>query len=542
MPLARTHSVALVGVTGHVVEVEADIANGLVGTILIGLPDTALREARDRIRAAIVNSGEEWPQRKITVGLSPASLPKRGSWFDLAIAIGVLAAAGTVPRPAADGVMFFGELGLDGRLRPVHGVLPAVAAAVEAGFGKVMVAELNAAEAALVPGVRVIAASSLAGAADWLRGIPGRDGGPAAAELEGGQKLPGRRALNGPDSSTGGSSGPSPAGHVQVAGQGTAMVPDLAELLGQSMARRAAEVCAAGGHHLSLLGPPGAGKTMLAERIPTILPRLDTAAALEVTAIHSVAGALPPQVPLLTDPPFLAPHHTATKAAIIGGGSGIILPGSASLAHRGVLFLDEAPEFAKDVLDALRQPLEAGEVVVARLGVMARFPARFTLVLAANPCPCAKMAGPAEGCSCSPATRRRYLGRISGPLLDRVDVKIELEPVGRKELLSDRTFAESSRTVALRVIQARERAAHRLRGTPWRLNGEVPGSELRRTWPPAPGSLAVLERSLERGLVTARGVVKVIRVAWTLADLAGRPRPSSDDCDAALGLWLGVRR
>ena len=542
MPLARTHSVALVGVTGHVVEVEADIANGLVGMILVGLPDTALREARDRIRAAIVNSGEEWPQRKITVGLSPASLPKRGSWFDLAIAIGVLAAAGKVPKAAVDGVMFFGELGLDGRLRPVRGVLPAVAAAVEAGFGKVMVAELNAAEAVLVPGVRVIAATSLTAAADWLRGIPGHDGGPAAAELEGGQELPGRRALNGPASSVGGSSGPSHCGDVQAPGRGTAMAPDLAELLGQSMARRAAEVCAAGGHHLSLLGPPGAGKTMLAERIPTILPRLDTAAALEVTAIHSVAGTLPPQVPLLTDPPFLAPHHTATKAAIIGGGSGIILPGSASLAHRGVLFLDEAPEFAKDVLDALRQPLEAGEVVVARLGVMARFPARFTLVLAANPCPCARVAGPAEGCSCSPSTRRRYLGRISGPLLDRVDVKIELEPVGRKELLSDRTFAESSRTVATRVIQARDRAAHRLRGTPWRLNAEVPGSELRRTWSPAPGSLAVLERSLERGLITARGVVKVIRVAWTIADLAGQPRPTSDECDAALGLWLGVRR
>jgi magnesium chelatase family protein len=531
-----------VGVTGHVVEVEADIANGLVGTILVGLPDTALREARDRIRAAIVNSGEEWPQRKITVGLSPASMPKRGSWFDLAIAIGVLAAAGKVPRAAVDGVMFFGELGLDGRLRPVRGVLPAVAAAVEAGFGKVMVAELNAAEAVLVPGVRVIAVPSLTAAADWLRGIPDRDGGPAAAELEGGQELPGRRALNDPGSSVGDSNGPSPGCDVQAAGRGTATAPDLAELLGQSMARRAAEVCAAGGHHLSLLGPPGAGKTMLAERIPTILPRLDTAAALEVTAIHSVAGTLPPQVPLLTDPPFLAPHHTATKAAIIGGGSGIILPGSASLAHRGVLFLDEAPEFAKDVLDALRQPLEAGEVVVARLGVMARFPARFTLVLAANPCPCAKMAGSAKGCSCSPATRRRYLGRISGPLLDRVDVKIELEPVGRKELLNDRTFAESSRTVATRVIQARDRAAHRLRGTPWRLNAEVPGSELRRTWPPEPGSLAAVERSLERGQISARGVVKVVRVAWTIADLAGRPRPTGDDCDAALGLWLGVRR
>jgi magnesium chelatase family protein len=545
VPLARTYSVALIGVTGAVVEVEADIANGLVGMILVGLPDTALREARDRIRAAIVNSGEDWPQRKITVGLSPASLPKRGSWFDLAIAVGVLAAAGKVPRPAAAGVMFFGELALDGRLRPVRGVLPAVAAAVDAGFSKVMVAEPNASEAVLVPGVRVIAASSLTAAADWLRGTPGLNGGPAAAEFEGGQELP-RGQVRGAQSAVGGtvSDGYAVSGGRtgRVVASDATMAPDLAELLGQSMARRAAEVCAAGGHHLSLLGPPGAGKTMLAERIPTILPRLDTAAALEVTAIHSVAGTLPPRVSLLTDPPFLAPHHTATKAAIVGGGSGVILPGSASLAHRGVLFLDEAPEFAKDVLDALRQPLEAGEVVVARLGVIARFPARFTMVLAANPCPCARVAGPSEGCSCSPTTRRRYLGRISGPLLDRVDVKIELEPVSRKELLSDRTFAESSRTVALRVVQARDRAAYRLRGTPWRLNAEVPGSELRRTWPPVPGSLAAVEHSLERGQISARGVVKVIRVAWTIADLAGRPRPTSDDCDAALGLWLGVRR
>jgi magnesium chelatase family protein len=545
--LARTYSVALVGVTGQVVEIEVDIANGLVATILVGLPDTALREARDRIRAAIVNSGEEWPHRKITIGLSPASLPKRGSWFDLAIAIGVLTAAGKVPRTGMDGVMFFGELGLDGRLRPVRGVLPAVLAARDARFGKVMVARQNAAEAALVPDVRVIAVSSLTGAADWLRGTPGLHDGLPVTELEGGQPLPAGPVLNGgsargPARNDAAKSDAAKNDAAKAAGPGSAATPDLAELLGQSMARRAAEVCAAGGHHLSLLGPPGAGKTMLAERIPTILPRLDTTAALEVTAIHSVAGTLPPQVPLLTDPPFLAPHHTATKAAIVGGGSGTIRPGSASLAHRGVLFLDEAPEFARDVLDALRQPLEAGEVVVARSGVTARFPARFTLILAANPCPCARAAGPAEGCSCSPTTRRRYLGRISGPLLDRVDVKIELEPVGRTELLNDRNFAESSQTVALRVLAARERAARRLRGTPWRLNAEVPGSELRRTWPPAPGALRVVERSLERGQISARGVVKVIRVAWTVADLAGRPRPTRDDCDMALGLWLGVRR
>jgi magnesium chelatase family protein len=527
MTLARTYSVALIGVTGQVVEVEVDMANGLVGMILVGLPDTALREARDRIHAAVVNSGEKWPQRKITVGLSPASLPKRGSWFDLAIAIGVLVAAGRVPRAAVGGVMFFGELGLDGRLRPVRGVLPAVAEAAKAGFARVMVAAPNAAEAALVPGVHVIAVSSLTGAADWLRGTPGlHDGGPVT-ELEGGQPLPAPAA---------------PGVRASHDGPGSTMTPDLAEMLGQSTARRAAEVCAAGGHHLSLLGPPGAGKTMLAERLPTILPRLDSAAALEVTSIHSVAGTLPPQIPLLTDPPFMAPHHTATKAAIVGGGSGIIRPGSASLAHRGVLFLDEAPEFSRDVLDALRQPLEAGEVVVARSGITTRFPARFTLVLAANPCPCARAAGPAEGCQCSPSTRRRYLARISGPLLDRVDVKIELEPVGRKELLNDRNFAESSRTVALRVSQARERAAHRLRGTPWRLNAEVPGSELRRTWPPAPGSLRVVERSLERGQISARGLVKIIRVAWTIADLAGQPRPTQDECAIALGLWLGIRR
>ena len=541
MPVARTHSIALVGVQGHPVEIETDIENGLPGLLLVGLPDTALREARDRIRAAIINSGEQWPQRRITVGLSPASLPKRGSGFDIGIAISIMAAAGRVPMAAIDGVSFLGELGLDGRLRPVLGVLPAVAGAAAAGFGKVAVPQACAAEAGLVPGLRVVGAPSLKALLAWLRGdlAAGRD--VTAADSGEGAGSP---AGGGPASGSGPLAGRGPlVGTTRRAGGGQAGGrPDLADVLGQPAARRAAEISAAGGHHLYLLGPPGAGKTMLAERLPTILPALDRAAALEVTAIHSVAGTLPPGQPLLAGPPFCAPHHTATKAAIVGGGSGIIRPGAASLAHRGCLFLDEAPEFGRDVLDALRQPLESGEVVVARSGLTARFPARFTLLLAANPCPCASGPGAAAGCTCTPTQRRRYLARLSGPLLDRVDVKVEFLPVSRAELLSDRGFAEPSALVAARVQAARRRAAARLGHTPWRANAEIPGSELRRAFVPGPGALRPLERALELGEISARGVDRVIRVAWTLADLAGVGRPTIDQTSYALGLWLGVGR
>ena len=561
MPVARTHSIALVGVEGHPVEIEADIQNGLPGLLLVGLPDTALREARDRIRAAIVNSREQWPQRRITVGLSPASLPKRGSGFDVGIAVAILGAAGSVPAAAIDGVAFLGELGLDGQLRPVRGVLPAVAAAAAAGFRRVAVPSANEAEAALVPDLRVLSAATLPGLLGWLRGgppavaaEPGHQDGPAGSESLGRPaEAAGSGGLDGPAEHSG-RDGPVrlvEGGLAQGAralaaggpsGPRTGTEPDLADVLGQPTARRAAEICAAGGHHLCLLGPPGVGKTMLAERIPTLLPRLDPAAALEVTSIHSVAGVLPDRSPLLIAPPFCAPHHTATKAAIVGGGTGVIHPGAASLAHRGCLFLDEAPEFGRDVLDALRQPLESGEVVVARLGVTARFPARFTLVLAANPCPCARGPGRQAACTCTPAVRHRYLARLSGPLLDRVDVKVEFLPIGRAELLSDATFAETSVTVAARVEAARCRAAARLRDTPWRLNAEVPGSELRRSYAPAPGALVPLERAMDLGQISARGVHRVIRVAWTLADLAGVPRPAADQTSAALGLWLGVPR
>jgi magnesium chelatase family protein len=511
MALARTYSVALVGVKGHLVEVEADIANGLPATILVGLPDTALREARDRIRAAIVNSGEKWPQAKITVGLSPAALPKRGSGFDLAIAIAILAADDAVPIASPARKMFLAELGLDGRLRPVPGVLPAVVAAAP-GMDTVVVAAQNVAEAALVPDIQVVGANSLAEVALWLRGGP-----PPTVAAQ-----------------------PEPPGGPVPALALTKKL-DLAEVLGQAEARMAVEICAAGGHNLSLLGPPGAGKTMLAERLPTILPRLETAAALEVTSIHSVAGTLAPGAGLVTAPPFCAPHHTASKSAIVGGGSGLIRPGAASLAHRGVLFLDEAPEFHRDVLDALRQPLESGVVVIARAAGQAAFPARFALVLAANPCPCARAAAPGgSGCACSPAARRRYLGRLSGPLMDRVDVKIRLQPVNRRDMLYDRKFAEASAVVAERVAAARERSAARLAGTTWRLNAEVPGAQLRRTFPPQAGALKSLDRAMELGQVSARGADKIVRVAWSLSDLAGKDRPGPDEVNLAIGLWLGV--
>jgi magnesium chelatase family protein len=279
---------------------------------------------------------------------------------------------------------------------------------------------------------------------------------------------------------------------------------------------------------------------LLAERLPTIMPVLEPSAALEVSAIHSVAGTIRPDRPLVAEPPFCAPHHTATKAAIVGGGSGIIRPGAASLAHHGCLFLDEAPEFGRDVLDALRQPLESGEVVIARSGLTARFPARFTLVLAANPCPCARTTATGSGCTCTPLVRRRYLARLSGPLLDRVDVKVELLPVGRAELLSDRQLAEPSAVVAARVAEARLRAGRRLAGTRWRLNAEIPGSELRRCYRPAPGGLAPLERAMDLGQVSARGADRIIRMSWTLADLAGAGRPGADQIGTALGLWLGT--
>lgn len=530
MGFARTCSVALVGVEGVVVEVQADLEPGVAAFTLVGLPDKSLSESRDRVRAAVVNSGAEWPQKKLTVGLSPASVPKGGSGFDLAVAAAVLGAAERIdPRAIAD-LVLIGELGLDGRVRPVRGILPAVLAAADAGYRQVVVPEQTAGEAALVPGVSVLGVRSLRQLIAVLTDEPV----PAEEPVEEGRPdaMLAGLLVPGAGIGTGLASDPAdPAGG-----------PDLADVAGQHRARRALEVAAAGSHHLLLSGPPGAGKTMLAERLPGILPPLTRQESLEVTAVHSVAGILPPGEPLVHRAPYCAPHHSATMQSLVGGGNGLPRPGAVSLAHRGILFLDEAPEFSGKVLDALRQPLESGHVVIARAAGVVRLPARFLLALAANPCPCGRHSRQGAGCECPAALVRRYQARLSGPLLDRVDLRVEVEPVTRADLLGQGGQGESSATVAARVREARARAAARLADTPWSVNSEIPGHELRTRYLAAPGALATAERDIERGLLTARGLDRVLRVAWTVADLAGHDRPDSQDIALALELRTGVTR
>ena len=506
MALGRTRAVALVGLDGSLVEVEADISSNLPGFVLIGLPDTALGEARDRVRAAATNSGCPLPARKLTVNLSPASLPKQGSGFDLAIAVATLAASGQIRPESVAEVVHIGELSLDGRIRPVSGVLPAVLAAARAGASTVMVPSGNADEASLVPDIRVVPIPSLREAAIW-------HGGNFSSELV--------EAIT-----------------YTTAREDNDNHADLSDLIGNRDTIDALIVAAAGGHHSFLLGPPGAGKTMVASRLPGILPDLKQSEALQVASVRSLSG-IPIGDRLPHRPPWEAPHHSASAAALIGGGSSTIRPGAAVRASHGVLFLDEAPEFSATVLDSLRQPLESGSISIHRVRSVAHFPARFQLILAANPCPCGNYGADGAECTCPPHSRRRYLGRLSGPLLDRIDIQVRVPRVTAAQLrmAHDQGQSLSSTQARQQVDSARAAAAERLAATPWTLNSQVAGSWLRNR-PHRLGHSVTrdLDRALERGGITMRGYDRVLRLAWTIADCAGATSPAATHLGQALYL------
>ena len=498
MTTSSAWSVALLGMDAQLVEVEASITAGLPRVVMVGLPDTALYESRDRCRAAFAGAGLNWPSQLLTINLTPASLPKAGSHYDLAIVAAVLMADQQAPETVGRRCVFMGELGLDGCSRSVRGLLPGLLAARRAGFETAVVPTAQYSEACLVEGLTVWPVADLPELVEVLHGRP---------------VLP-----NVPVSTV-------PAEDEESSR------PDLSEVRGQPEACWALEVAAAGGHHLFLHGAPGVGKSMLAQRLPGLLPELDDEAALEVSAIQSLAGVEVGNG-LVRTPPFASPHHNASMAAMVGGGTKVPQPGAISRAHRGVLFLDEAPEFSPRVLDALRTPLETGEVTIARSSAVVRYPARFQLVMAANPCPCGMHGLPGARCSCSPMAVRRYNERLSGPILDRVDLHIRMMPAVRG--LSDSLVPDSSEVVAERVLSARQRMRHRLVGTGARTNAEVSGPGLRRL--ATPRGLDLLDDAMRQGRLSARGYDKVVRIAWTLADLAGRAVPERQDLGAAISL------
>lgn len=520
MPFATAHTVALNGALGHLIDVQADVSPGLAGVTVVGRADAALREGQERVRMAVINSELKWPTTKrTTILLSPADLPKSGTHFDLAIAVAVLAAAEAVEPSSLDRAAFVGELTLSGGLRPAVGVLPMVLAAAERGIRRVFVPEPQEPEAQMVPGLEVIGVRSLGQVVAVLTGDRLPEAPPVAAAS--GTQLLGWRGAERLDE------------------------VDLADLDGLDDVKYAIEVAATGGHSLLLSGPQGAGKTSIAERIPTILPALTAEESLELTAVHSLAGTLNPADGMITEPPYSAPHHDASKASIVGGGAGQVRPGEISRTHCGVLFLDEFPLFHSDVIEALRQPLESGDITVARREESVTLPARMMLVLAANPCPCGNYSTRVgeDRCDCLESVRRRYRARVSGPVTDRIDINRHLVPVrGARD--DPWRATETSVDVRERVAAARARQTERFAERSWRLNSQIPGARLKDTWPVTRDAQRLVDEACYRGRLTARGAVRVARLAWSIADLASvRSRadvvPGADEVALALRLRAG---
>ena len=516
MAFATAHTIVLRGAEGHLIDVQVDVSPGLVSTTLVGRADKGLNEARDRVRMAINNDGGRWPATKrVTILLAPADLPKAGTHLDLAIALAVRAADRDdedLTPAMLEGSVFVGELSLSGGLRPVPGILPMVLTASARGVRRVFVPESQAHEAALVPGMSVFGMRSLAQVVAELRGVEVPEAPPVVA--------------------------PSRSRMLSWRGDDRLAEVDMADLDGMHEARYAVEVAAAGGHPIMLMGPRGAGKTSLAERIPTVLPELTVEQALEVTALHSLAGTLDQAAGLVRRPPWFAPHHSASAASVLGGGTGRVRPGQVSLAHHGVLFLDEFPHFRQDVVESLREPLEAGEVTLTRGEEAATYPARSLVVLAANPCPCGNYVGrgpAAERCECVETVRRHYRRKLTGPIIDRVDVWVELAAPG-VQARDPLCVPEDSATVRERVSAARGRQARRYDGCPWQLNSGVPGAAITHRWPLTGDAQRQVEGELASGHLTRRGMTRVQRLAWTVADLVGVARPDVPEVETALVL------